>query len=109
MSSAPPGEFEEFLTAENLIQWFHSTMYAPAVCAVIRKPHHSWREMRNGKRGNETATLGYYDTSVELYIIQDMLCKLAQVFSARGSRPIHSFVCITFLSGRKVYAHTLFH
>ena len=69
--------------------------------------------MRNGKKGNEMATLGYYVTSVELYIIQDnrvyMLCKVAQVFSARESRPIHSFVCITLLSGRKVCAHTLFH
>ena len=69
--------------------------------------------MRNGQKGNEMATLGYYVTSVELYVIQDnrvyMLCKVAQVFSARESRPIHSFVCITLLSGRKVCAHTLFH
>ena len=66
--------------------------------------------MRNGKRGNETAMLGYYDTNVELYIIEDnrvyMLCKVAQVFSARGSRPIHSFVCITSNSQEGKYVHT---
>ena len=77
-------------------------MYVPAVCTAIRKLHHSWREMRNGKQGNKTAMLGYYDTSVKLYIIQDntvyLLCKVAQVFSARGSRPI---LCITLLSGRE--------
>ena len=48
---------------------------------------------------------------IELYVIQDnrvyVLCKVAQVFSARGSRPIHSFVCITLLWEGK-YVHTLY-
>ena len=85
-----------FLTKQtiNFTKTRQSTETVSGWVVMIRKSHHSWQEMRNGKQENETATLGCYDTSVELYIIQDnrvyMLCKVDQVFSARGGRPIHA-------------------
>ena len=58
-------------TTINFTKTRQSTETVSGWVVMIRKPHHSWQEMRNGKQGNETATLGCYDTSVELYIIQD--------------------------------------
>ena len=90
-------------------------MYVPAVCAATRKPHHSQQEMRNGKRGNGTARLGHYTLQVGSYIKQDsrvyMLCKVAQVFSARGGRSIVLFVSLFSGKGSGYmlakYVHTL--